>query len=93
MGSGNDLKKAFRLAETFVDDTCGYGFQSFARESSSAWVLQNRDARLACDMENYYQTAKRLLIQNRAFLDRVAERLMEKETLLNKDIQMLKNCA
>lgn len=93
MGSGNDLKKAFRLAETFANDTCGYGFQSFTTESSSAWVLQNRDARLACDMENYYQTAKRLLIQNRAFLDRVAEHLMEKETLLNKDIQMLKHCA
>ena len=44
-------------------------------------------------MENYYQTAKKLLAQNRDFLDRVAQSLMEKETLLGRDIQNLKNCA
>ena len=42
-------------------------------------------------MENYYQTAKKLLAQNRDFLDRVAQSLMEKETLLGRDIQNLKN--
>ena len=38
---------------------------------------------------DYDKTAKKLLAQNRDFLDRVAQSLMEKETLLGRDLQEL----
>ena len=91
MGCERDLKKAFNLVAEFVDETCCYGFHNFDKASISEQISRNKDIRVACDMENYYQTAKKLLAQNRDFLDRVAQSLMEKETLLGRDIQNLKN--
>ena len=91
MGSSRDLSKAFCLAAEFADETCCYGFHNFDKASISEHISRNKDIRVACDMENYYQTAKKLLAQNRDFLDRVAQSLMEKETLLGRDIQNLKN--
>lgn len=41
-------------------------------------------------MENYYATAKKILIENRAFLDRLAKRLQKKDTLISSEIKEIK---
>ena len=41
-------------------------------------------------MEKFYAEAKKILIDNRAFLDAVAKALVEKKTLVSSDIQKIK---
>ena len=41
-------------------------------------------------MERYYLCAKKILIENRAFLDALAEALFEKKTLLGTEIRKIK---
>lgn len=41
-------------------------------------------------MERYYAEAKKLILENRAFLDNLAERLQEKNTLVYSEIREIK---
>ena len=41
---------------------------------------------IAMEMERYYQMAKKLLIENRVFLDAMISELVKKQTLTCKDI-------
>ena len=42
------------------------------------------------ECEKYYKMAKKILIENREFLDKIAHELMEKETILQSDIKRIK---
>ena len=42
------------------------------------------------EMERLYNRAKKLLVENREFLDAVANALIEKEVLTNSDIKKIK---
>ena len=41
-------------------------------------------------MEMYYARARKILIDNRDFLERLAERLREKDTVVGSEIQEIK---
>ena len=45
---------------------------------------------LAFEMENFYKKAKKILIDNREFLDKVATALMNKDILTSLEIQAIK---
>ena len=90
VGANSDLGRAYGVVERFVDDYCSYSFDSFERGNSSSDLAARKDARIAYDIEKYYAQTKRILVENRAFLDALAKALVEKKTLLSSDIQAIK---
>lgn len=91
VGCDNDMHYAFDIVARFVDDYCSYGFEAFEnRSSTSAYVLEKKDRIIGMEMEHYYQTAKKLLAENREFFDSIVEALMEKTTLTYKEIQEIR---
>lgn len=90
VGATSDVGRAFDIVDRFVDDYCSLGFDSFERRESTEALRARKEARVECDIERYYATAKKILIDNRAFLDALANALVEKKTLVSSDIQRLK---
>ena len=52
--------------------------------------MQRKEDRIVADMENYYAIAKKIIVENRAFLEGVAKRLQEKDTLVSSEIREIK---
>ncbi len=90
VGANSDLHRAFDIVMRFVDDYCSTSFDRWNHRESSKSTLERRDMQIYVEMERYYAEARRMLIQNRAFLDKVAAALVEKKTLLSKDIQAIR---
>lgn len=94
VGTIYDIKRAYEIVQRFVDDYCSYGFHTFEgvsdREPDA--MEQARFTIIGYEMERYYQQAKRILIENRKYLEAVAKELYKKKVLLAKDIQRLKTC-
>ena len=90
-GARDDLHRAFDIAIRFVDNYCSYGFDSWeqSRNTSSA-VMERKEMRTFSEMERLYNKAKKLLVENREFLDAVANALIEKEVLTSSDIKQIK---
>ena len=80
VGANNDLHRAFDICVRFVDDYCSNGFDRWlqGREYSNG-AVERRDMQMAIEMENFYKKAKKILIDNREFLDKLAQALMNKE--------------
>ena len=92
VGTISDIRRARTIVTRFVDDYCSYGFDKFEFEHEHSNELRSRRENLIfSEMERYYQLAKKLLIQNREFLDKLANALVEKETLITEDVQAIKN--
>jgi len=90
-GSNDDISRAFKIVERLVDNLCSYGFTSFERHNSSKVPSENRDRRMAYEMERYYETAKKLIFDNRALLDDMVDMLQDKQIITGKDIRLLKD--
>lgn len=86
-GANDDIHKAFTITTQLVDNLCSYGFDKFLRNTNSNELKDRYDIVIAHEMEKYYQKAKRILIENRALLDKITESLIEKRTLMHSDIQ------
>jgi cell division protease FtsH len=91
VGANSDLHRDFDICERFVDDYCTNSFDRWiqGRESSNG-VSERRDMQLAVEMEKFYHTAKKILIDNREFLDKLASALMQKDVLTSVEIQEIK---
>lgn len=90
-GCNSDLHRAFRIVSRFVDNYSSYGFQYWEMsESSSPELLARKENAIYLEMEHYYQKAKEILIENRAFLDKLAKELESKKILLARDVQRIK---
>lgn len=85
-----DSFRAFDIVSRFADDYCSYGFGYWEDRSSSPMRLEKREDRITADMEKYYAEAKKLLLENRTFLDNLAKRLQEKDTLVYSEIREIK---
>lgn len=90
VGCNSDLNNAFHKVRCFIDNWCTQGFDAFELHNVSEYLLETRDRIVAAEMEKYYQTAKRLLIENRSFLDTVVAALIEKQTLTCEDIRRIR---
>jgi len=90
VGCNRDLHRAFDIAERFVDNYCATSFDSFAREDSGNDLFNRKDTRVAAEMDKYYAQAKRILVENRAFLEAVVQALLDKKTLVASDIQRIR---
>jgi len=90
IGAENDLNRAFDIVEMFSDDYCAYGFGYRTDRSSSHDLIARKEDRIIADMEKYYAQAKKLLFENRTFLDGIAKGLQEKGTLVYSEIKEIR---
>ena len=94
-GGEGDLQQAMRqLRRTVVNTgTRGFSFlESIYRDSED--LLYQEERVVVAEIERCMTQVKQMLIQNRGFLDAIAQALCEKETLLYSDIQSIrKNCT
>ncbi len=89
-GANDDLHRAFEIVERFVDNYCSYGFGYWEERGSSPVRLSRREDRITADMENFYAKTKKILVENRDFLEKLAKRLQEKDTLVGSEIKAVK---
>ena len=91
VGCGDDMAGAFRRVERLANNFCAYGFDAYESPHSSETLKAKKEQLVAEKMAGYYQAAKNLLAENRAFLDKVTEELMRKKTLRQVDIKKIRN--
>lgn len=89
-GVNSDLHRAFDIVQRFADNYCEYGFGYWEDRDSSPNRLSRREDRISADMEMYYARARKILIDNRDFLERLAKRLQEKDTIVASEIKEIK---
>ena len=53
-------------------------------------AFENREAVVHAELERYILQTRNILLQNREFLEKIADALVEKETLLYSDIQAIR---
>ena len=90
LGCGSDLGRAFDIVSTFVDTECMFGFEAYERGNPSGYLLEKKDRIIAFEVNRYYQEAKKIIAENRRFLDEMVAALMENQTITYKDIQEIK---
>ena len=91
VGENNELHRAFDIVERFVDNYCSTSFDRWIHDNShSGGASERRDMQMAFEMEHLYQRAKKILIDNREFLDKVATALTNKDILTGIDVQAIK---
>ena len=90
VGANSDLNRAFSIVERFVDDYCSTSFDRFERRDTSNTTLLLKEMQVASEMERYYAEARKILIKNREFLDKLAIALVQKKTVIARDIKVIK---
>lgn len=91
-GCREDMINACNNIKMILDDLCTYGFDSFyTRTYWSTDCESNLHSRIQHETERLYAKAKRIIVENRAFLEAIVEALLEKDTLTFRDIQKIKS--
>ena len=90
VGCNSDLHEAFRNADMIVDNFASYGFDKFERPDVSNELYVRKENAIYQELEKYYQEAKKLMLENRELLDKVANELFKKKLLLFTDVDRLK---
>ena len=94
-GCWSDFKSVINLIRNGLTEegTNGVSFLEFKNYcydlSERSW--DNREAVVHAEIERYILQTRNVLIQNKEFLEKTAEVLAEKKTLLYSDIQSIKN--
>ena len=91
---GDIAKAASNIRDAISENgTCGFGMIDVANhrfpESSESFNSRNESV-VHAELERYMFKAREILIKNRDFLEKAAQMLSEKETLLYSDIKMLR---
>ena len=89
VGCAADMSDVFKMVAGFVDNKCTLGFDSFEYSGSSC-VLDKKDSLMASEIGRYYQTAKKIIAENRAFLDAVVAELMDHNTITYREMQKIR---
>ncbi len=89
-GAGSDLHRASEIVLRLVDDYAGRGFSQYLTNGSGDRITDSRDAAVSVELERCYLRAKKILTENRAFLDALARELFEKKVLLGTEVRNIK---
>ena len=54
------------------------------------YLLEQKDRLIASEIARYYQIPKRIIIENRAFLDAVTEALIDHKTVTFREMQTIR---
>ena len=97
-GCQSDIARAYNNIRDAISEsgTCGVGMIDVETRCSpgmSESLNAQSEAVVHAEMERYLFKARDILLRNRAFLERVADALAEKGTLLYSDIQRLRGEA
>lgn len=91
VGAESDIRRAFDIVKRFVDNYCSYSFDRWVmHDDPSESLTVRKEMQIYSEIERYYQNARKILIQNREFLDKLAAALVEKKTLTGRDIRELR---
>ena len=91
VGANSDLRRAFDVTMRFVDNYCANGFDCWVSDRyTSNRTMENRDMQTALELEKFYQLAKKILLENREFLDKLAAALMQKDILTGVEVEEIK---
>ena len=90
VGAKSDVRRAYDIVNRFVSDYISSGFVYCNHQHVSNDFVSREELQISSDLERYYQQARKLLIDNREFLDKLAVALVERKTLTNKDVQQIK---
>ncbi len=91
IGSCSDLRYAARMVRGDVEDQGIYGLGLLDQRSEhSNDVLARQEQAVGVELERAMTTARRILADNRGYLDAVAAELMAKDTLLNSDVKRIR---
>ena len=91
VGCKADVRQAFQAAEKLVGDLCAYGFDTYESGDASENLRAKKEQLVALEMNKYYQRAKKLVSENREFLDKVTDALLEKRTLTQGEIKRIRD--
>lgn len=91
IGASSDIRQAFNIAETLIDDNCIDSFDSFLVYKESPITRNLRNMRITILIEQCYKEVKELLINNREKLDTLANKLFEEKILFKEDINSIIN--
>ena len=90
-GCSSDMDRAYRIVERIIKDYCGFSFNAHYNYIDPTWAYDNKEKEIAFKMQEYYNKAKRILVENNDLLERMADLLVEKKIITYLDIQALKN--
>ncbi len=91
MGSSDDIYRASRMCDTFVEDVCikGLSYVSREYESDSDNSRNARNMQQTSMLEDFYNNTKKLLRNNWDLVERVAAALIREETLICDDLDAI----
>jgi len=91
-GGKDDIRKAAKDIESYLVDSglIDLGLAQGGRHLRSEQLLFERETAISKELERYFVVARRMLAENREFLDAVAAKLCEKRILLNSDIRQIR---
>ena len=91
MGTNKDLHMAYDQLRALLDNVASYDFSSWCHGSETSNQIYDRlDAVTGGEMSRYYMMTKMILSENKAFLEKLINELIEKKTLSYKDISKIK---
>lgn len=90
VGCNSDVHEAFRNADMIVDNFVSYGFDKFERPRVSKELYVRKENAIHQELEKYYHEVKKIMLENRKLLDKIANELYEKKMLLYTDIDRIK---
>lgn len=91
-GCYDDLRQAYRILFDEISECAasGLGLLDVSRNCTSESLLTRTEAVIQSELERYMFESRNIILKNRAFLEKAADALKEKETLLYSDIQAIR---
>lgn len=90
-GCGSDITRARGIVYRFLAEYGGCGFEFTDNGSETTNIIASKiEDRVSIELEKYYLKAKEILFKNKDFLEVLAQRLQEKDTLLEPEILEIK---
>ena len=94
-GCRDDIKCAFTIIRNGISEEAMLGFGSLRVETRDLSYSENFNARneavTHAELERYMLMTRDILLKNRVFLEKTAEALLEKGTLLHSDIKAIRD--
>ncbi len=85
-----DVRTCYRILEELINQNCCLSFSTIISTPYSEYSLENKDRKIEELMSRLYDEAKRLMVENRAFLDRITDELMAKFYLTYRELEEIR---
>lgn len=88
-GANSDIERAFRIARRIQSDYCECGFRNYYQRDN---IPENIHMLITHELDKYYLKSKDLIANHMDIVDKLANKLMEKELLSQVEIaEIMKN--